>query len=82
MFSRETDASKVALAHLVRHLETLDFRLIDCQMSTRHLASLGAREIPRAHFQQHLRDWAPDSRSPARWPAGGAMGLFKKVMRQ
>jgi leucyl/phenylalanyl-tRNA--protein transferase len=54
MFSRETDASKIALAHLVSHLRAQDFLLIDCQMKTAHLASLGAREIPRAGFLAHL----------------------------
>lgn len=76
MFSRETDASKVALAHLVRHLESLGFALIDCQMATRHLASLGAREIPRPEFSRHLRDWAVGAGTPHRWPAWAASGLF------
>ena len=50
MLARRTDASKVALVHLVRQLQRWDFRLMDCQMSTDHLASLGAREIPREDF--------------------------------
>jgi len=50
MFARQTDASKVAFAALVRQLERWDFELIDCQMATSHLASLGAREIPRDEF--------------------------------
>jgi leucyl/phenylalanyl-tRNA--protein transferase len=50
MFSRQADASKVALVHLAWQLRAWNFRLIDCQMSTAHLASLGAREIPRAAF--------------------------------
>jgi leucyl/phenylalanyl-tRNA--protein transferase len=54
MFSRATDASKVALVTLVRQLERWDFELIDCQMSTSHLASLGAREVPRAQFLTQL----------------------------
>ena len=54
MFSRATDASKIALAHLVRQLERWDFGMIDCQMNTAHLASLGAHEIPRAEFIQRL----------------------------
>src|SRR5487761_2637099 len=45
MFARAADASKIALAHLCRHLERLGFAVIDCQMSTAHLASLGAREV-------------------------------------
>lgn len=47
MFSRETDASKVALAHLVARLKIGGFRLLDCQFITGHLASLGAIEITR-----------------------------------
>lgn len=56
MFSRETNASKVALAHLARQLERWDFELIDCQMNTPHLASLGAREIPRTEFVARLQE--------------------------
>ena len=50
MFSRVSDASKVALAHLAAQLEAWDFDLIDCQLPTHHLASLGAREVPRRDF--------------------------------
>ncbi len=50
MFSRRSDASKVALAHTVRLLGERGFGLIDCQMATDHLASLGARPIRRAEF--------------------------------
>ena len=58
-----TDASKVALACLVRQLDRWEFELIDCQMSTTHLASLGAREIPRAEFVRHVaRLTAPPGR--------------------
>jgi leucyl/phenylalanyl-tRNA--protein transferase len=55
MFSRCNDASKVALAHLAAQLQRWNFGLIDCQMNTPHLASLGAREIPRAEFIQTLQ---------------------------
>jgi leucyl/phenylalanyl-tRNA---protein transferase len=47
MFSRARDASKVALAHLVARLRVGDYRLLDCQFLTDHLASLGAIEVPR-----------------------------------
>lgn len=50
MFARRTDASKIALVHLVRHLRANQFELIDCQMHTAHLVSLGAQEISRAEF--------------------------------
>jgi leucyl/phenylalanyl-tRNA--protein transferase len=54
MFTRQTDASKIALAHLAGWLQIHDFGVIDCQMNTAHLASLGAREIPRAAFAELL----------------------------
>jgi leucyl/phenylalanyl-tRNA--protein transferase len=54
MFTRVPDASKIALAHLVRQLERWRFGMIDCQMKTAHLARFGAREIPRAEFMRRL----------------------------
>jgi leucyl/phenylalanyl-tRNA--protein transferase len=54
MFARETDASKVALVHLVRQLSRWQFPMIDCQQQTSHLATLGARPIPRASFAKEL----------------------------
>jgi leucyl/phenylalanyl-tRNA---protein transferase len=54
MFARRTDASKCALAALVRVLREHDFPMIDCQQATAHLASLGAREISRADFLDRL----------------------------
>jgi leucyl/phenylalanyl-tRNA---protein transferase len=56
MFSRAPDSSKLALAHLARQLERWSFGLIDCQMATAHLASLGAREIPRGDFVRALSE--------------------------
>jgi leucyl/phenylalanyl-tRNA--protein transferase len=47
MFSRETDASKIALVHLVEHLKETGFTLLDTQWTTEHLARFGCREIPR-----------------------------------
>ena len=54
MFSRVSDASKVAFVWLVRQLNAWDFGLVDCQIYSEHLASLGAEEIPRADFVKHL----------------------------
>jgi leucyl/phenylalanyl-tRNA---protein transferase len=54
MFAQETDASKAALVRLVQLLRQWDFKLIDCQITTSHLQSLGAREIPREEFLSHL----------------------------
>ena len=56
MFTRATDASKVALVRLVEHVAARGCRVIDCQQATAHLASLGAREIPRAAFAQLLEE--------------------------
>ena len=56
MYSRAADASKLALAHLARQLECWEFGLIDCQMVTAHLASLGAREIRRGDFVRALSE--------------------------
>jgi leucyl/phenylalanyl-tRNA--protein transferase len=56
MFALANDASKIALAHLVKQLERWNFGMIDCQMKTAHLASFGAREIRRAEFMRKLRE--------------------------
>ena len=56
MFSRVSNASKIALVHLVRQLEHWGFSMIDCQMKTAHLASLGAREISRNEFSEKLKE--------------------------
>ncbi|TNC52900.1 leucyl/phenylalanyl-tRNA--protein transferase [Rubellimicrobium rubrum] len=56
MFSRRTDASKVALVHLVEHLRRQGFALFDTQFLTPHLASLGGIEISRGEYRRHLAD--------------------------
>ena len=56
MFSRAPDASKVALVRLVERLRADGVGLIDCQQATAHLASLGAREIPRSDFVLRVRE--------------------------
>jgi len=56
MFSRERDASKVALVHLVARLIKGGFRLLDCQFMTEHLRSFGAIEVPRDDFRALLAD--------------------------
>ncbi len=72
MFSRRTDASKIAFVHLARFLEQRDFRVLDCQMTTAHLASLGGQEIPRAVFVKMLESLTREELPPARWPQNGA----------
>ncbi len=70
MFSTESNASKVAFAHLVKHCQLADFPLIDCQITNPHLESLGATEIERSVFQSYLKTYqnpgAPNS--PFRGP--------------
>jgi len=67
MFTRATDASKIALAHLVRQIARWEFEMIDCQMKTPHLASFGAREIPRAAFMLKLSELVNYPPSSGKW---------------
>lgn len=55
MFNKQDNASKIAFVYLVESLKKLDFNLIDCQISSEHLSSLGAREIKREEFMQFLQ---------------------------
>ena len=68
MFSRVTDASKAALAHLAGYLERSGFGLIDCQIASPHLRSLGSREIPRDEFLQILERLCAMPPQSASWP--------------
>ncbi len=54
MFSRVPDASKIVLIQLARQLQRWEFSLIDCQVSSPHVLRMGARELPRHGFLQHL----------------------------
>jgi leucyl/phenylalanyl-tRNA--protein transferase len=67
MFSRATDASKVALVHLVSYLKKRGFPLIDCQMKTPLLASLGAREIPRRAFLRQVAGLVNYAEPAGKW---------------
>ena len=67
MFARVSDASKVALVALARQLQHWGFGVIDCQMNTAHLASLGARDIPRAEFTRRLRELVHYAPVPVPW---------------
>lgn len=67
MFARETDASKVALARLVALLREQGVPMIDCQQDTAHLASLGARPIPRAEFATLLKELIHSVAPPPGW---------------
>jgi leucyl/phenylalanyl-tRNA--protein transferase len=68
MFSAERDASKVALYWLVQALLSCHVRLIDCQVATEHLFSLGARLLPRAEFMAHLEAGIKVVRPSPAWP--------------
>jgi len=72
MFTRVTDASKIALAVLVGFLKQHGFSMIDCQQDTSHLASLGAKPIARSRFVAHLFE---SINLPCRgiWPSGQPM---------
>ena len=67
MFSTASDASKVALVGLVKELVARGFPLIDCQMKTPLLASLGGREIPRAAFLRTLTALVNYAEPPGKW---------------
>ena len=79
MFHRETDASKVALAHLVARLKAGRFHLLDTQFMTNHLASLGAIDISRDDYLARLKDALEISANFYAWPPkikiSGAMAL-------
>jgi leucyl/phenylalanyl-tRNA--protein transferase len=74
MFTRISNASKVAFVTLVQHLKILDFAMIDCQITTGHLTRFGAREISRTRYLDELNEalkaptlngkWSFDSREP------------------
>ncbi len=70
MFARRTDASKLALAALVAACRARAVPLIDCQQNTGHLASLGAREWPRARFLAHLAQHLSAPPAPQTPPTG------------
>ena len=70
MFSRVTDASKVALVHLCQQLADWDFGLIDCQMRTDHLMRMGAVEMPRGEFLGLLNRFCPLPGHDVSWDDG------------
>jgi len=73
MFSKINDASKIALVALCRQLLQWGFTLLDCQLGNPHLFRMGAEEISRAEFQQHLDRidgadrWQHDFHAASRW---------------
>ena len=82
MFSRASDASKIALVALVQQLRQWQFSLIDCQMNTPLLASFGAREIPRRQFTGLVTELVNYADVPAPWaiaPTAGAPSVRKSA---
>ena len=67
MFTRRTDASKVAFAQCVQQLTYWGFAVIDCQIHSQHLQSLGAQNIPRQRFIQLLNEHCPSPVQPGSW---------------
>ena len=78
MFSDARDASKIALAHLCAYLKRRGFGIIDCQMETAHLASLGARPIRRCDFAARLDGLCARGDPPERWPATAVGDGFRR----
>lgn len=67
MFHRQTDASKIAFVHLAQQLMDWGYRLIDCQVSSNHLLSLGAEELPRSVFAEMLQQWCAQPPHTEAW---------------
>ena len=67
MFSKEKDASKVALVHLTGKLKQWGYQLIDCQVQSEHLISLGAKDIPREQFCAYLNRWCNEPVNSNAW---------------
>ena len=67
MFSIANDASKVAMVFLVEHLRQHGFQLLDCQVESPHIMSLGASVIARDDFQKYLVDFTQSNVPPAKW---------------
>ncbi len=79
MFSRRSNASKVALAALVDILRSRDVSLIDCQVTSEHLVSLGAHAVPRAVFLERLEDALQHPTSRESWAARLGPGAHRNA---
>ena len=67
MFSLATDASKIAFVYLVKHLQAKGYVIIDCQVSSAHLTSLGALNIERDEFVSYLNQYCLKPAWPGKW---------------
>lgn len=74
MFSREKDASKVALVYLADKLREWGYQLIDCQVQSEHLSSMGAEDIPREQFCRLLETLVLKLPSRDAWKANWSTG--------
>lgn len=71
MFAKESNASKVGFVALVQWLRDQKYQIIDCQMSTSHLASLGAREINRTEFIERINKATAEEVENTKWSYSG-----------
>jgi len=71
MFTKESNASKVGFIVLVQQLLNYNYEMVDCQMSTAHLASMGAREIKRTEFIEHIDRGTAMKTDPKIWSYSG-----------
>jgi leucyl/phenylalanyl-tRNA--protein transferase len=78
MFTRITNASKVALVALVEYLQARNFALIDCQIATEHLISFGAREISRARYLKELAGALKNPSLHDKWTFSSQVHLLKE----
>ncbi len=67
MFHRHSNASKIAFVHLTRWLQQWNYALIDCQVRTNHLLSMGAEEIPRSRFIKQIQRWCQECCASDAW---------------
>ena len=80
MFSRRTDGSKIAIAYLAAQMVSWGMPLIDCQMATAHLASLGAREVPRRLFLEWTARLCAEP-GPAAWRLDAELDPVRVLLR-
>jgi len=75
MFSRKDNTSKLALVYLVKHLQHWGFELIDCQVSSPHLFTLGAEQISRREFQSLVERLTREPVKPGPWQVDPKLGV-------
>ena len=82
MFSRERDASKVALVHLVARLRAGGFRLLDTQFTTRHLKQFGAIDVDRRHYHRLLEEATAEAADFYRLDGGATLDVVLQSVSQ